>query len=183
MTRRLRRPTLAPTSSPQRVPVDKTMQSERASVVPVGIRFYPSPLAVGYISAEMQVKNGGRATAIITDGRVVMGAPNQPLPATPNYNIADESPWHAVLLPDQTIPLSFTPLNNGSPIFLPPNNLDAVNKGDLKIRFYGYIVYRDDFSSFMGSTTVGFCYEYNSQGDPEPQHFNHCKNDNYIYVK
>lgn len=150
-------------------------QSERAIVVPTEVRFTKPPVANDpTISITIEMKNGGKSTALID--KFSAAITHGPLPPEPVY------PKHAIfalgpILPNgiiaQSLPLSFSTAWG-------QDYVDRLNNGTLPLYFYGLIRYHDRVN--VDTTDTGFCFLYRPKGGVREPIFETCQDQAYTYT-
>jgi hypothetical protein len=155
------------------------VQSERAYISPVAIRFENGGIVAGKpLTLHMELKNSGHSTATISIANVTYHF--GPLPTFPVYNLRGTTS-----LPPITPGAIINSFHNfffprKKPFILPPAAFAAINDGKIPFYAFGFIAFTDDFSVF-GRRRVGFCFVYNPKGSMTAGWFNNCAEKNYTY--
>jgi hypothetical protein len=160
--------------------------SERGIVATSRIALIPTdhPIPGQIVAFDIVIKNGGNSLVHVVLGRAEMANPNMPLPDTPFFD-GSEQPWQTILLPGDSAALTSIPQFQGKKFEFGADNIDALNRGKMNIWIYGYIIYRDRFSTLLGPTTIGYCYHYNptnTTSDPNFGMFDACGSSSYVYI-
>jgi hypothetical protein len=146
------------------------IQSERAFVSPIAMRFIPAFPQSKIASFTIEIKNSGRSTASVRHSA---------------YTITPKLPENADI--PELVELAFPPVVAGgvisSEIKVGPLADDVIKEfsGTEVFYIYGIIDYVDDFSVF-GNKRDGWCYIYKVGSNASLSQFDTCNNPKYTYT-